>query len=530
MAIAFVANSSPASTGVTTATSLDLSLPSGVQSGDLLVAMIFGRGTQNAFTTPSGWTEKATIAGGGDGVSRRVVIYYKLAGSSEPSTTTFSWATARGAYGLMAAYRGVHQSTPVESGSSTVTATTGTSTPTLGSITMSATNGYLVSFMGCAQISITYTPPTGMTEQVDSNVGTPVSISLCYNDEAIASSGATGSRAHTGSASNARYTGAMIALIAATDQTSAATYEEIAAIGYEPSIAIAAPYSEIEASGYQVTIAIAAPYPEIATEGYQSAIAITAQYSEIATEGYEPLVFEGAIASYSEIATEGYAPSIALNAPYSELATQGYQSAIAIAATYSEIATEGYVVTVTESTAAEYGEISAIGYEPSIAVGAQYGEIATEGYAPGSEQSTSASYGEIATEGYEPAIAVAASYSEISAEGYAPSIAIVPDYGVVQTEGYAPAIAVIAPYSEIATEGYATTTSIKAIALYSELAAIGYPVSVAVAARYGEMAAIGYEPIPPIEDVAVIESVSISIRNRFSGAIGRSDRFSGSIS
>jgi hypothetical protein len=492
MAIAFVANSSPASTGVTTATSLDLSLPSGVQSGDLLVAMIFGRGTQNAFTTPSGWTEKATIAGGGDGVSRRVVIYYKLAGSSEPSTTTFSWTTARGAYGLMAAYRGVHQSTPVESGSSTFTATTGTSTPTLGSITMSATNGYLVSFMGCAQISITYTPPTGMTERVDSNVGTPVSISLCYNDEAIAASGATGSRAHTGSASNARYTGAMIALIAATDQTSAATYAEIAAVGYEPSIAV------------------------------------SAQYSEIAAVGYEPVSDQTSSATYSEIATVGYEPSIALSAPYSEIEASGYQVTIAIAAPYSEIDTEGYQTAI--AITAQYSEIATEGYEPSVIESAiaSYSEIATEGYAP--SIALNASYSELATQGYQSAIAIAASYSEISTEGYAPSIAIVPDYGVVQVEGYESAIAVSAPYSEIATEGYSSTVSINAIALYSELAAIGYPVSVAVVARYGEIAAIGYEPIPPVEDVAVIESVSIGIRDRFSGAIVRSDRFSGSIS
>jgi hypothetical protein len=111
-----------------TVTSAPLQTPSGVLSGDFLLACISTAGPNaTEFSAPSGegWTEgDQSRFNPGSGLYMH--FFYKTSDGSEPSTHTFTRSdpnqgTAQATCGRLFAYSGVHTTTPIDVASTTVT-------------------------------------------------------------------------------------------------------------------------------------------------------------------------------------------------------------------------------------------------------------------------------------------------------------------------------------------------------------------------------------------------------------------------
>ncbi len=94
----------------TTVTSIAVPKPAGTVSGDFLLADISERGTPT-ITPPSGWTLLNSTA---SGTTVTDAVYYKVAGSSEPASYTFSFSTATSATGAIMGYVGVDTTNPID--------------------------------------------------------------------------------------------------------------------------------------------------------------------------------------------------------------------------------------------------------------------------------------------------------------------------------------------------------------------------------------------------------------------------------
>lgn len=87
---------SVASTQASSASTLTITKPSGVVSGDLLVAFVSGTnaegfGTVPAFSGPSGWTQRAEFSSSfTSGVGETLSLWTKVASGSEPSNYTWT--------------------------------------------------------------------------------------------------------------------------------------------------------------------------------------------------------------------------------------------------------------------------------------------------------------------------------------------------------------------------------------------------------------------------------------------------------
>lgn len=135
MAVAFRSASNATANA---STSLVLPVPAGVQDGDLLIAFltIALDNTSNDFSTPTGWTLLDDSVANPPGGSRSA-NFWKIA-SSEPAN--YTWNVAAGAddwAGVMVAYSGADQTTPINqhagttSGAIEQTGVTSSITPTV---------------------------------------------------------------------------------------------------------------------------------------------------------------------------------------------------------------------------------------------------------------------------------------------------------------------------------------------------------------------------------------------------------------
>lgn len=101
-----------------TADNTSPTLPSGVQSGDLLIAFAYRDGNVTAPTLPAGWTSLSTLGAN----NSAYVLAYKIAASSSETIGTFT----NGTNTIVQAYRGVNASTPIGNLSPAATAASGT--------------------------------------------------------------------------------------------------------------------------------------------------------------------------------------------------------------------------------------------------------------------------------------------------------------------------------------------------------------------------------------------------------------------
>jgi hypothetical protein len=152
-------------------TSITVNKPTGVVSGDVMIAAVDATTSSSlASTDPSfPWTQVTATAYGSGSTTSDVTSFVRVAGSSEPASYSFGVAsgTAHIAAGI-SAYRGVSNSTPIDA---TNTSNTGTSAaPATSSITSVTNQTKVIEVYGSTAVNPqTYTPPTSpvVAERVD---------------------------------------------------------------------------------------------------------------------------------------------------------------------------------------------------------------------------------------------------------------------------------------------------------------------------------------------------------------------------
>lgn len=169
MALSYVA------TGTTVitvgSTSASVTLPTGIQAGDLLIAWLGFGIVPSSVSGMTGWTA-FSWSPQTDGTNNAQYAYWKLAGSSETNPSVTWSTTAKGVFTCVA-YRGADQTTPIiaSDGRIRTTSTTDVVTANLAnpdatawavmiSATRSSTSG---------NKAIAYTPDAALTERNDTN-------------------------------------------------------------------------------------------------------------------------------------------------------------------------------------------------------------------------------------------------------------------------------------------------------------------------------------------------------------------------
>lgn len=184
--------------GATFSTTATINKPTGVVSGDVLIAYTVNL-TGAAITPPAGWVN---ISSQVSGVALRLQADRLVAGASEPASYTFTGAST----GTIAAYSGVDNTTPVDV--SSLDGAGGAGTPTAASLTTTAANEMLVA--GFADTAtVTWTAPTGMTQEAPLPVTT--SSNVMVSDVIQVAAGASGVKASSSTDGTPNF-GAMVAL------------------------------------------------------------------------------------------------------------------------------------------------------------------------------------------------------------------------------------------------------------------------------------------------------------------------------
>lgn len=168
--------------------------PTGVASGDTMIAVVTHDGAATTVTPPAGWTELTYQSG----TDINLGIYYKVAGSSEGSSYTFTISESRALAVGIIAYDNCNVTFlpydefdyQVNSASTSMTAPGVWSTSTAG----------MLLFVGGVTNNSASTPPASMTERLDTG---STGIRVYMADQLLAVGGDTGSKTATISASHA---------------------------------------------------------------------------------------------------------------------------------------------------------------------------------------------------------------------------------------------------------------------------------------------------------------------------------------
>jgi hypothetical protein len=139
--------------------------PAGVVDGDILV-MVLGIVSNIALTSAgAGWVPVTNSPTASPGADCWVHVLTKVA-ASEPADYSVDWASAIGGAACILAYSGGNAVTPVDGAAGAGFAST--ATPTGPTVTPSLDHCVVLAIYGCDEAaSVTWTPPTGYDERVD---------------------------------------------------------------------------------------------------------------------------------------------------------------------------------------------------------------------------------------------------------------------------------------------------------------------------------------------------------------------------
>ncbi len=187
----------PASAGVASG-NLVINKPSGTVTNDTMIASIAVRPNTATITAPGGWTLVRRMDNS-NANDNSLAVYRRTAGSSEPSSYTWTLSSNTGAAGGILTFVGVSTSTPVniENGQNTANALTHT-TP---SVSTTVADTMLVTSHAFTSAA-SWAPPGGMAEAVDvASLAVPNTggISMEINYVFQTASGSTGTKTATAS-------------------------------------------------------------------------------------------------------------------------------------------------------------------------------------------------------------------------------------------------------------------------------------------------------------------------------------------
>src|SRR5258705_435273 len=166
---AAVAHRSSSSVTVATGNAM-INKPAGTVNGDVMVAAVAVRPNTVSITPPTGWTLIQRVDNP-NASSSSIALYYRVA-SSEGATYTWTLGGNTGAAVATSTFSGVDTSSPINAGA-------GQNTPSgvshaAPSITPTVNNAMVLSLHSYSS-SNPWTPPAGMTEDVDVSSGIPPS-------------------------------------------------------------------------------------------------------------------------------------------------------------------------------------------------------------------------------------------------------------------------------------------------------------------------------------------------------------------
>ena len=171
-----------------TVTSITLSLPSGIRSGDIMVAqvVVFDGSASDVATLPSGWTSiRHDAVSSGNKLTSW--LYYKVAGSSEPSS--YKWSlSSNWAAGVIGAWRGASGS-PIDGSSGAVAAGSSSASVSAPSLTPHGNKELQIYFYGAQSSSAPVVTLSNALTQRSNNKSSKEGFTLAYGDLAAPSSG-----------------------------------------------------------------------------------------------------------------------------------------------------------------------------------------------------------------------------------------------------------------------------------------------------------------------------------------------------
>ncbi len=172
----------------TTVTGVSVTMPSGIRAGDVLLAqiLVFDGSGSDVPTAPSGWTaiRRDSVSSGNQATSW---LYYKLAGSSEPSS--YSWSIASNwAAGVIGDWRGTG-SAPFGGASGTTGSGSGSVSVSAPSLTPGNNNELQVYFYGAQSSSAPSLAVSGSLSQRFNSKSSKEGFSLAFADHSAPSAG-----------------------------------------------------------------------------------------------------------------------------------------------------------------------------------------------------------------------------------------------------------------------------------------------------------------------------------------------------
>jgi hypothetical protein len=162
MAISFIAETDAYGAATSAVT---VNKPTGTANGDLMIAMIFNGGTSviGTITAPWGWIQCTDSPQAQAAASVSGLMYYKIAGYSEPSSYTWNYGIAS-TYCTVAicTYRGVDINAPFDSHSYFLD-TSSTTSHQLSGVTVTNSGCWAVECVTKGGFDSAFTPSTGFT-------------------------------------------------------------------------------------------------------------------------------------------------------------------------------------------------------------------------------------------------------------------------------------------------------------------------------------------------------------------------------
>jgi hypothetical protein len=164
-------------------TTWTIAKPTGVVSGDVMLATFSYEGPSSSVTggtVPSGWTIATTPAA--IGWPHAGVIYYKVAGGSEPSSYTWTLTTAESGVSRIVAYSSVDTTTPIHAASAIVAPSDGSPPYQYATDALTTLVPDCLLFAHFSMLTATSTTWTasGMTERGDLYAGAEVTSDAAY--------------------------------------------------------------------------------------------------------------------------------------------------------------------------------------------------------------------------------------------------------------------------------------------------------------------------------------------------------------
>lgn len=169
------------------ATTLTISTPIGTVNGNVLVAQVVVGGATTVITPPAGWT---LIRRDNTGSAVGDALYYKVAGSAEPGSYTWTFNSSQKAAGGIAEYSGVNTASPVDVNSGHYSSP-GATVITANSVTTVSGSDKLL-FFGAVTTGTTVSSSTGMVQHWVTADST--SMTSTMSDQDLSATGATGNR------------------------------------------------------------------------------------------------------------------------------------------------------------------------------------------------------------------------------------------------------------------------------------------------------------------------------------------------